>query len=158
MEGRQILSRFCPKSSSVSSIPIVKQQYSLKFPLLPSSSSHLSSQSQNLDVPSRAVHPISIVHKEVCSSSCKRIWCSSSSSSTAEPKEGHEVRAQVTVRRKKLAVFVSGGGSNFRAIHEASKRGSLHGDVLVLVTNKSGNALSYYPFTFMFALFCHHFA
>ncbi|KAG4940273.1 hypothetical protein JHK87_044144 [Glycine soja] len=115
MEGRQILSRFCPKSSSVSSIPIVKQQYSLKFPLLPSSSSHLSSQSQNLDVPSRAVHPISIVHKE----------------------EGHEVTAQVTVGRKKLAVFVSGGGSNFRAIHEASKRGSLHGDVLVLVTNKS---------------------
>ena len=140
------------------SIPIVKQQFSPKFPRLPSSSLYPSSQSQNLNVPSGAFHPISIVHKEVCSSSCKRIWCSSSSSSTAEPKEGHEVRAQVTVRRKKLAVFVSGGGSNFRAIHEASKRGSLHGDVLVLVTNKSGNALSYYPFTFMFALFCHHFA
>ncbi|KAL2964987.1 hypothetical protein AAZX31_16G034900 [Glycine max] len=57
--------------------------------------------------------------------------------SAAEPKEGHEVTAQVAVGRKKLAVFVSGGGSNFRAIHEASKRGSLHGDVLVLVTNKS---------------------
>ncbi|KAH1194407.1 Phosphoribosylglycinamide formyltransferase, chloroplastic [Glycine max] len=138
MEAQQILSRFCPKPSSVPSIPIVKQQFSPKFPRLPSSSLYPSSQSQNLNVPSGAFHPISIVHKEVCSSSCKRIWCSSSSSSsTAEPKEGHEVRAQVTVRRKKLAVFVSGGGSNFRAIHEASKRGSLHGDVLVLVTNKS---------------------
>ncbi|XP_057952774.1 phosphoribosylglycinamide formyltransferase, chloroplastic isoform X2 [Malania oleifera] len=38
--------------------------------------------------------------------------------------------------RKKLAVFVSGGGSNFRSIHEASVRGSVYGDVVVLVTNK----------------------
>jgi phosphoribosylglycinamide formyltransferase len=57
------------------------------------------------------------------------------------------VRDQVTGRRKKLAVFVSGGGSNFKSIHEASKRGSLHGDVIVLVTNKNGNALSNYLFT-----------
>ncbi|KAG6641844.1 phosphoribosylglycinamide formyltransferase, chloroplastic [Carya illinoinensis] len=42
------------------------------------------------------------------------------------------------VRRKKLAVFVSGGGSNFRSIHEASLRGSILGDVVVLVTNKRG--------------------
>ncbi|KAF8410795.1 hypothetical protein HHK36_003332 [Tetracentron sinense] len=42
------------------------------------------------------------------------------------------------VRRKKLAVFVSGGGSNFRSIHEAAIQGSVHGDVVVLVTNKPG--------------------
>lgn len=42
------------------------------------------------------------------------------------------------IRRKKLAVFVSGGGSNFRSIHEACIRGSIHGDIVVLVTNKPG--------------------
>ncbi|KAK6133247.1 hypothetical protein DH2020_033008 [Rehmannia glutinosa] len=40
------------------------------------------------------------------------------------------------LRRKNLAVFVSGGGSNFRSIHEATLNGSVHGDVVVLVTNK----------------------
>ncbi|XP_020218455.1 phosphoribosylglycinamide formyltransferase, chloroplastic [Cajanus cajan] len=124
MEAQQILPRFCPKSSLAPSVPLVKQSFSLMCPPLPSSSSYPSVQSG-------AFPAISIVRREVCSSSWRRVWCSSSSG--AEPKEGHEV----TVRRKKLAVFVSGGGSNFRSIHEASKRGSLHGDVLVLVTNKS---------------------
>ncbi|CAJ1919901.1 unnamed protein product [Sphenostylis stenocarpa] len=114
---------------------MVKQPFSLKFPPLLSLSSYPSVQSQNLDVRSGSLHAISDVHKIVCSSSW-RLLCSKSSNIT-EPKEGHEVRAQVTVRRKKLAVFVSGGGSNFRSIHDASKRGSLHGDVTVLVTNKS---------------------
>ncbi|KAL9248051.1 hypothetical protein vseg_021414 [Gypsophila vaccaria] len=41
-------------------------------------------------------------------------------------------------RRKKLAVFVSGGGSNFKAIHEATRNGSVLGDVVVLVTSKTG--------------------
>lgn len=40
--------------------------------------------------------------------------------------------------RKNLAVFVSGGGSNFRSIHNASSNGLIHGDVVVLVTNKPG--------------------
>ncbi|XP_021737386.1 phosphoribosylglycinamide formyltransferase, chloroplastic-like [Chenopodium quinoa] len=40
--------------------------------------------------------------------------------------------------RKRLAVFVSGGGSNFKAIHEATLNGSVLGDVVVLVTNKEG--------------------
>ncbi|AAD21688.1 This gene is a member of the formyl transferase family PF/00551 and may be a pseudogene of gb/X74767 phosphoribosylglycinamide formyl transferase (PUR3) from Arabidopsis thaliana since our sequence differs from PUR3 by an insertion of an A at bp 225 and a deletion of an A at bp 1276 [Arabidopsis thaliana] len=39
-------------------------------------------------------------------------------------------------RRKKLAVFVSGGGSNFRKIHEGCSDGSVNGDVVLLVTNK----------------------
>jgi len=41
-------------------------------------------------------------------------------------------------RRKRLAVFVSGGGSNFRAIHEAALAGEVHGDVVALVTDKPG--------------------
>ncbi|XP_021893668.1 phosphoribosylglycinamide formyltransferase, chloroplastic isoform X1 [Carica papaya] len=40
------------------------------------------------------------------------------------------------VKMKKLAVFVSGGGSNFRSLHQACLEGSIHGDVVVLVTNK----------------------
>ncbi|KAK7286602.1 hypothetical protein RJT34_21713 [Clitoria ternatea] len=132
MEAQQILSGFCPKSPS---IPIVKHPFSLKFNSLPSSCPSI--QSLNLEFPSGAFHPTSTAHKEVCSSSPRRIWCSRSNSTAEAKEEGHEVRSQVTVRKKKLAVFVSGGGSNFRSIHEASKWGSLHGDVHVLVTNKS---------------------
>ncbi|PNY00540.1 phosphoribosylglycinamide formyltransferase chloroplastic-like, partial [Trifolium pratense] len=66
---------------------------------------------------------------EFYSSRRRRVRCSSSSN------KGNAVAGRR--RRKKLAVFVSGGGSNFKSIHEASKRGSLHGDVVVLVTNKS---------------------
>lgn len=50
------------------------------------------------------------------------------------------------IRRKKLAVFVSGGGSNFRSIHEACIRGSIHGDIVVLVTNKPGLLHSIFNF------------
>ncbi|CAN4126942.1 unnamed protein product [Withania somnifera] len=39
-------------------------------------------------------------------------------------------------RKKKLAVFVSGGGSNFRSIYEATLERIVHGEVAVLVTNK----------------------
>ncbi|CAN0888337.1 Phosphoribosylglycinamide formyltransferase, chloroplastic [Linum grandiflorum] len=41
------------------------------------------------------------------------------------------------VARKKLAVFVSGGGSNFKSIHQACLDGSVLGDVVALVTNKT---------------------
>ncbi|VAH11231.1 unnamed protein product [Triticum turgidum subsp. durum] len=42
--------------------------------------------------------------------------------------------------RKRLAVFVSGGGSNFRSIHEATAAGgkASSGDVVALVTDKPG--------------------
>ncbi|KAL7088572.1 hypothetical protein ACP275_13G135700 [Erythranthe tilingii] len=40
------------------------------------------------------------------------------------------------ITRKKLAVFVSGGGSNFRSVHAATTNGSVHGDVVVLVASK----------------------
>lgn len=48
------------------------------------------------------------------------------------------------IRKKNLAVFVSGGGSNFRSLHEAAVSGSVHGDIVVLVTNKPG-IISFYP-------------
>lgn len=38
--------------------------------------------------------------------------------------------------RKNLAIFVSGGGSNFKAIHEAAECGLINGKVLALVTDK----------------------
>lgn len=44
--------------------------------------------------------------------------------------------SNATIRKKNLAVFVSGGGSNFRSIHEAAAQGTVHGEVVVLVTNK----------------------
>uniref|UniRef100_A0A0E0LWI8 Phosphoribosylglycinamide formyltransferase, chloroplastic n=1 Tax=Oryza punctata TaxID=4537 RepID=A0A0E0LWI8_ORYPU len=44
----------------------------------------------------------------------------------------------VWVERKRLAVFVSGGGSNFRAIHDAALGGEVNGDVVALVTDKPG--------------------
>ncbi|KAL0353272.1 UNVERIFIED_CONTAM: Phosphoribosylglycinamide formyltransferase, chloroplastic [Sesamum angustifolium] len=47
-----------------------------------------------------------------------------------------EDKPKAKTRRKNLAVFVSGGGSNFRSIHEATLTGSVNGDIVVLVTNK----------------------
>lgn len=40
--------------------------------------------------------------------------------------------------RAKLAVFVSGGGSNFRAIHAGCKKNAIHGDVAFVVSDKPG--------------------
>lgn len=37
--------------------------------------------------------------------------------------------------KKRLAVFVSGGGSNFRTIHAATQQGAIHGEVAVVVSN-----------------------
>ncbi|KAL2253327.1 UNVERIFIED_CONTAM: Phosphoribosylglycinamide formyltransferase, chloroplastic [Sesamum indicum] len=47
-----------------------------------------------------------------------------------------EEKPKPKLRRKNLAVFVSGGGSNFRSIYEATLNGSVHGDVVVLVASK----------------------
>lgn len=47
-------------------------------------------------------------------------------------------RDEEAISRKKLAVFVSGGGSNFKKIHEGCIGGSVQGDLVLLVTNKKG--------------------
>ncbi|KAH7424659.1 hypothetical protein KP509_11G018400 [Ceratopteris richardii] len=39
-------------------------------------------------------------------------------------------------QRKKLAVFVSGGGSNFRALHEACLQNRIFGDCVLVVSDK----------------------
>lgn len=49
-----------------------------------------------------------------------------------------EDKPKAKITRKNLAVFVSGGGSNFRSIYEGTRNGSVLGDVVVLVTNKHG--------------------
>ncbi|KAK8957676.1 hypothetical protein KSP39_PZI001556 [Platanthera zijinensis] len=51
----------------------------------------------------------------------------------------------VSPLRKNLAIFVSDGGSNFWSIHNASTNGLIHGDVVVLVTDKLGCGGADYP-------------
>lgn len=64
-----------------------------------------------------------------------------------------EDKPNAKIRRKNLAVFVSGGGSNFRSIYEATLNGSVLGDVVVLVTNKHGIFMLFYGFVlFSFVL------
>jgi len=41
-------------------------------------------------------------------------------------------------RRRRLAVFVSGGGSNLRALHAATVDGSLDADIVMVVSDKPG--------------------
>ncbi|KAE8728855.1 Phosphoribosylglycinamide formyltransferase [Hibiscus syriacus] len=67
--------------------------------------------------------------------SVRRLECSNNAekvSNVVPEKEG----SKSWVKRRKLAVFVSGGGSNFRSINQACIEGSVNGDVVVLVTNK----------------------
>ncbi|MED6182989.1 Phosphoribosylglycinamide formyltransferase (GART) [Stylosanthes scabra] len=113
MEAQQILSRFCPKPSS---LPLPSHK---KFQALP------------------CVVPKNLGIQRLCCSYTegkkKRVFCVGR---VVDEAKELKVEATTPVRRKKLAVFVSGGGSNFKSIHEASLKGSLHGDVLVLVTNK----------------------
>lgn len=70
-------------------------------------------------------------------SSIKKLECKTSTERDKYFTGAEEVTGP-GVRRKKLAVFVSGGGSNFRSIHEAILGGTVHGDIVVLVTNKLG--------------------
>lgn len=80
----------------------------------------------------------------------QRVWYNKQNG-VEEVKDGtsHGNDLEYGVRRKKLAVFVSGGGSNFKSIHKASLGGSVHGDIVVLVTNKRG-FLSIFMYLFLF--------
>ncbi|CAA0837203.1 Phosphoribosylglycinamide formyltransferase-chloroplastic [Striga hermonthica] len=69
--------------------------------------------------------------KSKCSNGSQVIECKGVFS-----KEESDTKPNEELRRKKMAVFVSGGGSNFRSIHRAALDGSVHGDIVVLVTNK----------------------
>ncbi|KAJ7967770.1 Phosphoribosylglycinamide formyltransferase, chloroplastic [Quillaja saponaria] len=128
MEAQNVCTGLCLESA-IPSIKIVKNSIFARLSPPPSSCVFLRSQKW---VFYRASYSIS---NRVWPR--KRIECRS----MAEQVEvvgfdGEEIRAEV--RRKKLAIFVSGGGSNFRSIHEATIQGSIHGDVVVLVASKSG--------------------
>ncbi|KAK6154609.1 hypothetical protein DH2020_008857 [Rehmannia glutinosa] len=74
-------------------------------------------------------HALPVKSKTQCRNSSEKIKCKGVS-------DIEEDKPKPKLRRKNLAVFVSGGGSNFRSIHEATLNGSVHGNVVVLVTNK----------------------
>ncbi|OMO64765.1 hypothetical protein COLO4_31868 [Corchorus olitorius] len=64
-----------------------------------------------------------------------RLECKNSVEKVSDVVSGKE-DSKPSVKRKRLAVFVSGGGSNFRSIHQACAEGAVNGDVVALVTNK----------------------
>lgn len=62
----------------------------------------------------------------------------------AELKNEDVQRKYVGSERKKVAVFVSGGGSNFKGLHQATLRNDIPGDIVVLVTDKPSCGASDY--------------
>lgn len=48
--------------------------------------------------------------------------------------------------RSKMAVFVSGGGSNFRAIHAGCVSNQIYGDIAIVVSDKPGEFLILFVF------------
>ncbi|KAI4298767.1 hypothetical protein L6164_032285 [Bauhinia variegata] len=130
MEAQNIISGFCPKPA-VPSIRVGKTSI-FKLPPSPSLSSYRFVQYQSQKWVSLVV--CNSISYKACSRN-RTEYRSNAEQVGIVGSEGDEIRDQV--RRKKLAIFVSGGGSNFRSIHEASLRGSVHGDVVVLVTNRS---------------------
>lgn len=81
--------------------------------------------------------PPSKVVLQKAGSKYQGLGCRCSASETVSCMSNDDT-SQKSTQRKRLAVFVSGGGSNFKAIHEATKRGLVHGDITVLVTDKPG--------------------
>uniref|UniRef100_A0A2N9IVY0 Phosphoribosylglycinamide formyltransferase, chloroplastic n=1 Tax=Fagus sylvatica TaxID=28930 RepID=A0A2N9IVY0_FAGSY len=122
MKAQSLISGFC-SNPTTPSIPNTKKSF-FHASIPPSSASFAQSRKW---VSFKIQHS---VPQRVCSNKQQRLKCKNG----VEEVEGSENG----VRRKKLAVFVSGGGSNFRSIHEASLGGSIHGDIVVLVTNKHG--------------------
>lgn len=127
MEAQNLLSGFFPNYK----IPLTrtsKKPFSCSLPSNPSFHSLL--QSHNC---------VSFkTHYSPCfKGSLKKIFFCVNASENAVL-EGKDYKRPQVVKRKKLAVFVSGGGSNFKSIHDACFEGLVHGDIVVLVTNKPG--------------------
>lgn len=69
----------------------------------------------------------------------KKKWSSFVNSLDADAKGAEESdRKDDESERTKLAVFVSGGGSNFRAIHAGCLSNAIHGDIAFVVSDKPG--------------------
>ena len=124
MKAQSLVSGFC-SNPTTPSIPNTKKSF-FQTPTPPSSA--YFSQSRKW------------VSFKIQHSAPQRVVWSNKQNGVEEAKDGTSNGNDLEngVRRKKLAVFVSGGGSNFRSIHEASLGGSVHGDFVVLVTNKRG--------------------
>ena len=137
MKAQSLVSGFC-SNPTTPSIPNTKKSF-FQTPTPPSSA--YFSQSRKW------------VSFKIQHSAPQRVVWSNKQNGVEEAREGtsHGNDLENGVRRKKLAVFVSGGGSNFRSIHEASLGGSVHGDIVVLVTNKRG-FLSIFMYLFLFIL------
>ncbi|KAM7525267.1 hypothetical protein LguiA_015169 [Lonicera macranthoides] len=128
MEAQSLIFGFC-SNSPITSIQNPKVP---SFSTLPSSS--FSPSSSCNQCPKRILfktHP-SFASRIVASNILK---CRNSVEK-AESSTDYGEDTRTGFRNKNLAVFVSGGGSNFRSIHEATLRGSVHGDIVVLVASK----------------------
>lgn len=128
MEAQRLLSGFC----STPPIQNTKTQVFVKFPLSSSSSSSASFAQSQKWVSFKACPSISQ------SALSGKVFQCRNSGERIEFLASDKEDLRSGIRRKKLAVFVSGGGSNFRSIHEACLRGSIHGDIVVVVTSKQG--------------------
>ncbi|CAK9310590.1 unnamed protein product [Citrullus colocynthis] len=120
MEAQCSLYRVCPNPS----VPLIRSPNHLLLLKLPSPNYSRSIVRTN--------HPYS---HSVCLR--ENIACRKNGQMIVNASLEGEVSRSV-IRKKKLAVFVSGGGSNFRSIHEASLEGLIYGETVVVVTNRSG--------------------
>lgn len=121
MEARSLLSRV----SSNITIPAVQNPKKFLSISLVRSQKLVSFRAQNFFAPESV-------------RSCRKLDCVNSVEKVKNIVTDEKNDQKDGIEKKKLAVFVSGGGSNFRSIHEACVGGSVHGDVVVLVTNKHG--------------------
>ena len=84
----------------------------------------------------------------------KKKWSSFVNSLEADAEGAEESdRKDDDSERTKLAVFVSGGGSNFRAIHAGCLSNVIHGDIAFVVSDKPGKPPPPQP-TFLNIFFC----
>lgn len=126
MESQSLFSGFC--SNSITPLyrnpqnPLSSSPPSLSFPCFNQSKHQVSFEMQYFLSSQR----LRSVRRLLCKNSVEKV------SNLVSEKEG----SKSWVKRKRLAVFVSGGGSNFRSINQACIEGSVNGDVVVLVTNK----------------------
>ncbi|KAL9455617.1 hypothetical protein AB3S75_004940 [Citrus x aurantiifolia] len=110
---------------SGSTIPLIQNPRKLPSLSFAQSHSHLSA--------SFRAHKL-LVPQSLRSS--RRLECVNFAEKVKNNDDKYEKDFDSGIKKKNLAVFVSGGGSNFRSIHAACLAGSVYGDVVVLVTNK----------------------
>lgn len=126
MEAQCLLSGFCSYSINTPIQNPTKQS----FPILPSyCSSSLLSERVSFKTIYSLASKFESPRQKLQRKNCLR-------KADAVSGDGQDLKGGV--RRKNLAVFVSGGGSNFRSIHQAILKGSVQGEIVVLVTNKPG--------------------